>query len=200
MLWEQSKLAWQRSGVFNQLFYWVQRWTKQSVSGYVDLCEIKHTLLFILINKCSLTNFVVSPVPPVPANIYKVSEDIIVNEGSNVTLSCLASGRPDPAITWRLLNPSGKNHPINTNYHLCQSGCLACGVPDASSKDQILKQSKKINLCERPLRDYSFFIIKVVLWLLSVQWKQELLAAKRTWISMMLKLLNSNEWAQNSDV
>ncbi|TNN47288.1 Neuronal growth regulator 1 [Liparis tanakae] len=42
----------------------------------------------------------------VPANIYKVSEDITVNEGSNMTLSCLASGRPDPAINWRLLNPS----------------------------------------------------------------------------------------------
>ncbi|XP_014017733.1 limbic system-associated membrane protein isoform X5 [Salmo salar] len=42
----------------------------------------------------------------VPANIYKVSEDITVNEGSNVTLSCLANGRPDPSITWRLLNPS----------------------------------------------------------------------------------------------
>ncbi|XP_029699584.1 limbic system-associated membrane protein isoform X3 [Takifugu rubripes] len=42
----------------------------------------------------------------VPASIYKVSEDIIVNEGSNVTLTCFASGRPEPAITWRLLNPS----------------------------------------------------------------------------------------------
>ncbi|XP_020782535.1 limbic system-associated membrane protein [Boleophthalmus pectinirostris] len=44
----------------------------------------------------------------VPASIYKVSEDVIVNEGSNVTLSCLASGRPDPIITWRLLNPSAE--------------------------------------------------------------------------------------------
>uniref|UniRef100_A0A3B4WC98 Ig-like domain-containing protein n=1 Tax=Seriola lalandi dorsalis TaxID=1841481 RepID=A0A3B4WC98_SERLL len=57
----------------------------------------------------------------VPANIYKVSEDITVNEGSNVTLSCLASGRPDPTITWRLLNPSGKSHPVSTNYCVCQS-------------------------------------------------------------------------------
>ena len=65
---------------------------------------------------------VVSPLPPVPPNIYKVSEDITVNEGSNVTLSCLASGRPDPAITWRLLNPSGKIHPIRAYYHLRQSG------------------------------------------------------------------------------
>ncbi|KAK3531349.1 hypothetical protein QTP70_018145, partial [Hemibagrus guttatus] len=42
----------------------------------------------------------------VPAYIYRVSEDVTVNEGSNVTLSCLANGRPDPSITWRLLNPS----------------------------------------------------------------------------------------------
>lgn len=53
------------------------------------------------------------PVPPVPANIEKVSEDITVNEGSNVTLSCLASGRPEPSITWRLLNPSGKSHQVS---------------------------------------------------------------------------------------
>ncbi|CAK6980635.1 limbic system-associated membrane protein [Scomber scombrus] len=37
-----------------------------------------------------------------------MSDDMIVNEGSNVTLSCLASGRPDPLITWRLLNPSAE--------------------------------------------------------------------------------------------
>uniref|UniRef100_A0A8C1QE99 Ig-like domain-containing protein n=1 Tax=Cyprinus carpio TaxID=7962 RepID=A0A8C1QE99_CYPCA len=47
--------------------------------------------------------YLIVQVPPV---IYKVSDDIIVNEGSNVTLTCLASGRPDPSITWRLLNPS----------------------------------------------------------------------------------------------
>lgn len=50
--------------------------------------------------------------PAVPASIYKVSEDIIVNEGSNVTLTCFASGRPEPAISWRLLNPSGTNPPM----------------------------------------------------------------------------------------
>ncbi|XP_023817227.1 limbic system-associated membrane protein isoform X2 [Oryzias latipes] len=44
----------------------------------------------------------------VPASIYKVSEDISVNEGRNVTLSCLASGRPEPTITWRLLDPSAE--------------------------------------------------------------------------------------------
>uniref|UniRef100_A0A8C1JJA9 Ig-like domain-containing protein n=1 Tax=Cyprinus carpio TaxID=7962 RepID=A0A8C1JJA9_CYPCA len=52
--------------------------------------------------------YLIVQVPPV---IYKVSDDIIVNEGSNVTLTCLASGRPDPSITWRLLNPSGEKQP-----------------------------------------------------------------------------------------
>uniref|UniRef100_A0A672NSA6 Limbic system associated membrane protein n=1 Tax=Sinocyclocheilus grahami TaxID=75366 RepID=A0A672NSA6_SINGR len=49
--------------------------------------------------------YLIVQVPPV---IYKVSDDITVNEGSNVTLTCLASGRPDPSITWRLLNPSAE--------------------------------------------------------------------------------------------
>lgn len=63
---------------------------------------------------------VVFLVPAVPASIYKVSEDIIVNEGSNVTLTCFANGRPEPAITWRLLNPSGKDPPMVRDYHQCQ--------------------------------------------------------------------------------
>lgn len=63
-----------------------------------------------------------SLVSTVPANIYKVSEDITVNEGSNVTLSCLASGRPDPMITWRLLNPSGENYAISVHYCLSLEG------------------------------------------------------------------------------
>ncbi|KAL2095830.1 hypothetical protein ACEWY4_007978 [Coilia grayii] len=56
----------------------------------------------------------------VPANIYKVSEDITINEGSNVTLTCLASGRPDPMITWRLLNPSAE--PLYGEEYLDISG------------------------------------------------------------------------------
>ncbi|XP_030632957.1 limbic system-associated membrane protein [Chanos chanos] len=58
----------------------------------------------------------------VPPNIYKVSEDISVNEGSNVTLSCLANGRPDPSITWRLLNPSAE--PLDGEEYLDISGIM----------------------------------------------------------------------------
>ncbi|XP_036380454.1 opioid-binding protein/cell adhesion molecule isoform X2 [Megalops cyprinoides] len=37
----------------------------------------------------------------VPAKITNISTDITVNEGSNVTLMCLAIGRPEPTIMWR---------------------------------------------------------------------------------------------------
>ena len=44
----------------------------------------------------------------VPPKISNISSDITVNEGSNVTLVCMANGRPEPVITWRHLTPTGK--------------------------------------------------------------------------------------------
>ncbi|XP_034779493.1 limbic system-associated membrane protein isoform X1 [Acipenser ruthenus] len=41
----------------------------------------------------------------VPPMIFNISSDITVNEGSNVTLRCLANGRPEPSINWRHLSP-----------------------------------------------------------------------------------------------
>ncbi|KFW07144.1 Limbic system-associated membrane protein, partial [Eurypyga helias] len=43
----------------------------------------------------------------VPPKISNISSDITVNEGSNVTLVCMANGRPEPVITWRHLTPTG---------------------------------------------------------------------------------------------
>ncbi|XP_063058280.1 opioid-binding protein/cell adhesion molecule [Engraulis encrasicolus] len=37
----------------------------------------------------------------VPARITNISTDITVNEGSNISLMCLAAGRPDPSIIWK---------------------------------------------------------------------------------------------------
>ncbi|XP_043941743.1 neuronal growth regulator 1 isoform X2 [Protopterus annectens] len=45
----------------------------------------------------------------VPPKIYDISTNMGVNEGNNVTLMCLASGKPDPSITWRHISPSGKS-------------------------------------------------------------------------------------------
>ncbi|XP_071195163.1 opioid-binding protein/cell adhesion molecule-like isoform X2 [Salvelinus alpinus] len=43
----------------------------------------------------------------VPPTIINLSNVIVVNEGSNVTLMCQASGKPEPSFTWKLLSPSG---------------------------------------------------------------------------------------------
>jgi neurotrimin len=39
----------------------------------------------------------------VPPDIldYPTSTDMVVREGSNVTLRCAATGSPEPTITWR---------------------------------------------------------------------------------------------------
>ncbi|NXX74720.1 NEGR1 regulator, partial [Urocolius indicus] len=44
----------------------------------------------------------------VSPKIFRISSDIVVNEGSNVTLVCLAMGKPEPSISWRHISPSGK--------------------------------------------------------------------------------------------
>uniref|UniRef100_A0A3B4BMM3 Ig-like domain-containing protein n=1 Tax=Periophthalmus magnuspinnatus TaxID=409849 RepID=A0A3B4BMM3_9GOBI len=39
---------------------------------------------------------------PVPARIVNISKDVSVNEGENVNLFCLAVGRPEPTVTWKV--------------------------------------------------------------------------------------------------
>lgn len=51
------------------------------------------------------SHFLLSTVPP---KISNISSDVTVNEGSNVTLVCMANGRPEPVITWRHLTPTGR--------------------------------------------------------------------------------------------
>ncbi|KAK3522013.1 hypothetical protein QTP70_021391 [Hemibagrus guttatus] len=47
-------------------------------------------------------------VQAVPARIVNISTDITVNEGSNISLMCLAIGRPEPSIIWKYRSARGK--------------------------------------------------------------------------------------------
>ncbi|XP_077462965.1 neuronal growth regulator 1 isoform X1 [Stigmatopora argus] len=56
--------------------------------------------------RTKLLNLVVK----VPPKIYDISSDITVNEGSNVSLICTASGKPEPAISWRHITPLARKY------------------------------------------------------------------------------------------
>ncbi|XP_047234858.1 neurotrimin isoform X2 [Girardinichthys multiradiatus] len=43
----------------------------------------------------------------VPPKIINLSRDIVINEGSNVTLMCQARGKPEPSISWKFISNSG---------------------------------------------------------------------------------------------
>nr|XP_021506676.1 opioid-binding protein/cell adhesion molecule isoform X2 [Meriones unguiculatus] len=45
-----------------------------------------------------------------------ISSDITVNEGSSVTLLCLAIGRPEPTVTWRHLSVKGQGFVSEDEY------------------------------------------------------------------------------------
>ena len=60
----------------------------------------------------------------VPPDIldYPTSTDMVVTEGSNVTLKCVATGSPTPTITWRreggepISLPGGAEGKLNFSY------------------------------------------------------------------------------------
>ncbi|KAK3522015.1 hypothetical protein QTP70_021390 [Hemibagrus guttatus] len=47
---------------------------------------------------------------PVPPKIVNYSNTVVVNEGSSVTLMCLANGKPEPAISWTMLSQEGNDY------------------------------------------------------------------------------------------
>ncbi|NXS56234.1 NEGR1 regulator, partial [Brachypteracias leptosomus] len=80
----------------------------------------------------------------VSPKIFRISSDIVVNEGSNVTLVCLATGKPEPSISWRHISPSGDPHTAGRKVLLEKPrpgwrerrGAVCC--PDANVRFTIL--------------------------------------------------------------
>lgn len=60
----------------------------------------------------------------VSPKITEISSDISINEGGNVSLTCIATGRPDPTITWRHISPKGKSQ--TSPQILCRRHKVGC--------------------------------------------------------------------------
>ncbi|XP_059416162.1 neuronal growth regulator 1-like isoform X2 [Carassius carassius] len=77
----------------------------------------------------------------VPPKIYDISSDITVNEGSNVSLICSASGKPEPKISWKHISPSARKYESGEYLNITgitrdQAGDYECGAEnDIASPD-----------------------------------------------------------------
>lgn len=69
------------------------------------MCKIGGVLLYSPSPFMKFTHF--SFAFTVPPKIINLSRDIVVNEGSNITLLCQANGKPEPSISWKLISSSG---------------------------------------------------------------------------------------------
>ncbi|XP_009318942.1 PREDICTED: neuronal growth regulator 1 [Pygoscelis adeliae] len=86
----------------------------------------------------------------VSPKIFRISSDIVVNEGSNVTLVCLATGKPEPSISWRHISPSAK--PFESGQYLDiygitrdQSGEYECSAENDVSVPDVKKVKVTVN-------------------------------------------------------
>ncbi|XP_031974626.1 neuronal growth regulator 1 isoform X1 [Corvus cornix cornix] len=86
----------------------------------------------------------------VSPKIFRISSDITVNEGSNVTLVCLAMGKPEPSISWRHISPSAK--PFESGQYLDiygitrdQAGEYECSAENDVSVPDVKKVKVTVN-------------------------------------------------------
>ncbi|RMC08830.1 hypothetical protein DUI87_15081 [Hirundo rustica rustica] len=86
----------------------------------------------------------------VSPKIFRISSDITVNEGSNVTLVCLATGKPEPSISWRHISPSAK--PFESGQYLDiygitrdQAGEYECSAENDVSVPDVKKVKVTVN-------------------------------------------------------
>ncbi|XP_039339045.1 neuronal growth regulator 1 [Mauremys reevesii] len=94
-----------------------------------------------------LSNMVMGQLSP---KISRISTDIVVNEGSNVTLICLATGKPEPSISWRHISPSAK--PFENGQYLDiygitrdQAGEYECSAENDASVPDVKKVKVTVN-------------------------------------------------------
>ncbi|XP_049598151.1 neurotrimin isoform X2 [Syngnathus scovelli] len=71
----------------------------------VDMTDEGQYVCAVQTSRRPTTN-VVHVLVQVPPKIVNLSRDMVVNEGSNVSVLCQANGKPEPSISWKLISPS----------------------------------------------------------------------------------------------
>ncbi|MEE6485347.1 hypothetical protein FKM82_014250, partial [Ascaphus truei] len=87
----------------------------------------------------------------VPPRIVEISSNIAVNEGNNVSLVCIATGKPDPVINWRYLSP--RAHGFMSEYEYLeitgitreQSGQYECSAGNEVSPGDVRRVKVTVN-------------------------------------------------------
>ncbi|XP_067909963.1 opioid-binding protein/cell adhesion molecule isoform X2 [Heterodontus francisci] len=86
----------------------------------------------------------------VPPKIVNISSSVSVNEGSNVTLMCLAIGRPEPTVTWRHLTPRAREFVEDEYFEITgiakeQAGEYECSAYNEVSSADVRKVQVIVN-------------------------------------------------------
>ncbi|XP_017345417.1 neurotrimin isoform X3 [Ictalurus punctatus] len=84
----------------------------------------------------------------VPPKIVSFSNSLVVNEGSNVTLMCLANGKPEPAISWKMLSLTA-NEDIDSEDEYFEIPSISrhrAGVYECTAANDIAIDTKTVTL------------------------------------------------------
>ncbi|XP_029429230.1 neurotrimin-like isoform X2 [Rhinatrema bivittatum] len=87
----------------------------------------------------------------VPPKIIEISSNIAVNEGSNISLKCIAVGRPEPTVNWRHLSPKAEGFASEEEYLEIegitreQSGQYECSAANDVAAPDVQKVKVTVN-------------------------------------------------------
>ncbi|MCJ8742527.1 hypothetical protein PDJAM_G00082990 [Pangasius djambal] len=84
----------------------------------------------------------------VPPKIVNFSNSLVVNEGSNVTLMCLANGKPEPAISWKMLSPKANDDSDSEDeyFEIPSISRHRAGMYECTAANDIAIDTKTVNL------------------------------------------------------
>ncbi|XP_034768950.2 opioid-binding protein/cell adhesion molecule-like isoform X3 [Acipenser ruthenus] len=83
----------------------------------------------------------------VPPTIVNISSDVSVNEGANVSIVCLATGKPEPVVTWRHLSPIAQGFLSEEEYlEIPAITKQSAGVYECSASNEVSTDIKKVQV------------------------------------------------------